>query len=76
MRTEYDMTGINDVRPSAATSSDGGTDVIVATTTGSVHVHVTPSPEAPRRTTCRSEAFATPDHGITSIRPIPAADRA
>lgn len=76
VRTEYGMTGINDVRPTAATSSDGGKDVVVVTPTGSMHVHVAPSPEDPRRTTCRSEAFATPDHGIASIRPIPAADRA
>ncbi|MCJ0894307.1 sucrase ferredoxin [Rhodococcus sp. ARC_M5] len=75
VRTEYGLTGIHDVRPTAATASDSGMDVVVATTTGSVQVRVTPNPEAPRRTTCRSEALATPDHGITSIRPISATER-
>ncbi|QII03016.1 sucrase ferredoxin [Rhodococcoides fascians A21d2] len=76
VRTEYGLTGIDDVHPTEVTSSSGGSDVVVVTASGSVQVHVTPDPETPRRTTCRSEAFATPDHGVTSIRAVPAAGSA
>ncbi|OZD06930.1 hypothetical protein CH275_06870 [Rhodococcus sp. 06-235-1A] len=76
VRTEYGLTGIHDVRPTDVTWSGRVADVVVATASGSLRVQVTPNPEPPRRTTCRSEAFATPDHGRTSIRSIPAADGA
>ncbi|MFI8569120.1 sucrase ferredoxin [Rhodococcus sp. NPDC078407] len=75
VRTEYGLTGIDDVRPAEVTSSGGGSDVVVVTASGSVHVYVTPDPQTPRRTTCRSETLASPDHGVTSIRPLPAPGR-
>ena len=75
VRTEHGLTGIDDVRPTEVTSSRGGADVVVETSSGSLQVHVTSEPETPRRTTCRSEELATPDHGITSIRSVPAAGR-
>lgn len=81
VRTEYGLTGIDDVHPSDVTSSDAASsgvasDVVVVTTSGSVQVHVTPDPEPPRRTTCRSEDVARPDHGVTTIGSVPAAGRA
>ncbi|MDI9928790.1 sucrase ferredoxin [Rhodococcus sp. IEGM 1354] len=81
VRTEYGLTGIDDVHPSDVTSSDVtssgvASDVVVVTTSGTVQVHVAPDPEPPRRTTCRSEDVARPDHGMTTIRSVPTAGRA
>jgi hypothetical protein len=76
VRTEYGLTGIDDVHPSDVTSSGVASDVVVVTTSGSVQVHVTPDPEPPRRTTCRSEDVARPDHGVATIGSVPAAGRA
>lgn len=67
VRTRYGITGIDDVRPTAVTSSGVGQDVVVSTASGLVHVHVAPAPEAERRTTCRSLTSTVPDHGIVTF---------
>lgn len=67
VRTRYGITGIDDVRPTAVTSSGVGQDVVVSTASGQVHVQVAPAPEAARRTTCRSLTTTVPDHGIVTF---------